>query len=84
MNYKGSKKQTTHGDRCLDLYARIKHGSYAAKTNVPTEQVEFKKAEKECTHKPELTSYDPVEKDMSAIPGIEVVLDNMLRANAEK
>jgi predicted signal transduction protein with EAL and GGDEF domain len=49
-NYKSGRQQPSHGDRCLDLYARAKFGCYAAKQNVTTDEIEFKKQAKECTH----------------------------------
>jgi len=52
LNYKSNKKNVSHGDRCLDLYARAKFGCYAAKQNIPTDQIEFQKQKSECSHQP--------------------------------
>jgi hypothetical protein len=59
------KQRPTHGDRCLDLFARVKLGGYAAKNPVPKDEIEFKKQEKECTHVPTLTVYTPTASDLS-------------------
>lgn len=83
-HYSSGKQVVTHGDRCLDLYSRVKPGVYAAKNNVATDEAEFKKQEKECTHTPRLTTYNPTAADLSQIPGIELRLSRMKAAQAEK
>ena len=63
----------------------MKQGVYAAKTNVPTADVEFRKSQKECTHKPQLIDYKPADGvNLNTIKGIEIVLDKMLTARVEK
>lgn len=49
-------QQFTHGDKCLDLYARVKHGSYARRNN-PQPDTEFESNKTECNFTPQINQF---------------------------
>lgn len=50
LNYEG-QAQPTHGDKCLDLYSKVKPGQYA-KRNIQEPDAEFEKQKNDCSFKP--------------------------------
>ena len=43
----------THGDKCLDLYAKVKNGQYA-KRNIAEPDAEYEKQKDDCKFRPEI------------------------------
>lgn len=55
-NYVSSSQQLTHGDKCIDLYSRVKAGSYARKNNQEVD-VEFESNKEECFFTPQINEF---------------------------
>lgn len=75
LNY--NSHQVRKGDRCLELYSRVKPGLYAKKKDVSTDEREWQKQEKECTHAPKIINYHPNVVQLSEIKGIDMTLHKM-------
>ena len=54
LEYAG-RPQLTHGDKCLDLYSRVKPGQYARK-NIEERDAEYENARLECNFKAALAT----------------------------
>jgi hypothetical protein len=50
----GGVKEPTHGDKCLDLYSRVKRSQYKEKQNKTKNDYEFGVQEQECTFAPKI------------------------------
>jgi hypothetical protein len=47
-------KGATSGDKCLDLYARVKRGQQASKVGRSAIDIEYERDQEECTHQPKI------------------------------
>ena len=89
INYTGSRPQLTHGDKCLDLYSRVRPGQYAKK-NIEERDAEFENARVECNFMPQINpdgSYlAKPDQTLDQIKGVKEKLDQQAkgRENAAK
>jgi len=52
----GVKEAPTHGDKCLDLYSRVKKDQYKEKQNKSHVDYEFERMQEECLFTPKINS----------------------------
>lgn len=88
LEYAG-RPQMTHGDKCLDLYSRVRPGQYAKK-NIEERDAEFENARVECNFMPVINpdgSYlAKPDQTLDQIKGVKEKIDSLAkgRENAEK
>jgi len=64
LDYKDSNKVgESHGDKCLDLYARKQKGWFAEKQEKTAEDYEFEKVKEECTFAPKINKPEELPQD---------------------
>lgn len=80
----GQHRQSTHGDKCIDLYSTKPKGWFKDKPTKDSNDYEFEKATEECTFTPRII--DPTQVDSGSgsnvqnIRGVDKQMDRMIKA----
>ena len=92
LNYRTSKTQVTHGDRCMDLYSRKQKGWFKERGHKTQEDYEFERSKGDLTFSPQINDPEQVQRlaknresrKVDTIRGMDKVRDRMERARQQQ
>ena len=82
------KGGATSGDKCLDLYSRVKRGQISSKVGKTSLEVEYEREQEECTHQPKINKpgshMKKASKSTSEIRGFDEQKNRMAQGRVQK
>jgi hypothetical protein len=78
----GIKEPPTYGDKCIDLYSRIKKDQYKDKQNKSHADYEFERMKDECLFTPKINDGTEIQSEIEVhqVKGMDKIMERMTKA----